>query len=169
MTYQIAPNKSSSPELSISTKASEGRQVILVELQSGLNPENKVSKAWIYQSIGTVEAIDVGRQLSLEVDVALRAKLRSDTTTMMVGFATNVAEGKSGVYVGNTDLVNGATIANGFKTMHATLPITNDLVGQELFVVLTAMDKEKIQCFFDNARVSIVPINPKGDNKNVIP
>ena len=166
VTYQISPYESTKPEWNVGPGATDGRQVVLVELREGNVAREGIRQAWIYQSLGTVGVIDVGRHLLLEVDAGARTNFGKETGTLLVGFATHVTAERAGVQVGAPGILNGTTNKQGLKTIQATLPITPDLIGQELFVVLTAMDSQDSQYHFDNVRVSTVLDDQKGEKNH---
>ncbi len=125
---------------------------------------------WIFQSIGTVGAEDVGTELRLSLIAASRSTITGDGTSAMGG-----ATGIVGFFIGVTDVAMGTNVGDqlassvdasldpgeGFHTLSDTITIGADLLGQELFVRISIHTNqpngESDQYYFDNVQLDVIP------------
>jgi hypothetical protein len=139
--------------------------------QALLITRDTANLTWIYQPLGTVEASDVGSQLSLSAISAVRYEtgLNHSGGTARVGFYTGVTTTVSGTNVGDDLgsasllLPNSTSQTAPWFTLTDTITITPDLIGQQLYVRLSVLDNSLTtagssrQTYFDNVVVTAVP------------
>ena len=129
----------------ITPAATDGNQLMWLCLDKN---HPKFHEGWVYQSLGIVDQQDVGRRLRLSADVSAKSYCIGppngprDGAAVSVAFATGVAAMQPGQVVGTPGTWPEMLIEHGWKTLTATLTITPEMVGQELFVRLMASDPE---------------------------
>ena len=155
--YQISPyydSPRSGQRFNVGPGATDGRQVASMILE-GESPRSY----WMYQSLGTVTTVDVGKKLKLSVDAGPRQDFGAPDGkwTMTAGFALNVTPKQRGTILAGTDLSQ-VRKAGRLSRMEVTMPISVELVGRELFIVLEAGDRHdgpKTQYHFDNVHLVV--------------
>lgn len=166
--YQVSPYKSPvGPSHDNGPAATDGRQVAWLELRKaqtgqGLDHET-IHENWLFQSLGRVVQNDVGRIVELKADVAAREGQHDklgDAAKAIVSFATHVTTDSPGTVVGNAGVLQEVLCADGVQTLTATLTVSDELVGEQLFVRLwIAKDDPRTineQYHFDNVRCQTI-------------
>ena len=163
--YQISPYKSPIPkrhEFDVGPGATDGRQVVALMLKG---PNSLPRCEWLYQSLGTITTADIGKKLKLSVDAGVRSEFSktSKGQSVFAGFALNVTPDhlgtvieKTGVLLQNTKEPGKSKATEPLIQLDVTIPISVELVGQELFVLLGANDNgsdSTTQFHFDNVRI----------------
>ena len=157
--YQISPHAAARP---VGPGATEGKQVAVIILGPKSLVVGKSRSNWIFQSLGVITPVDIGKTLRMRVDAGPRQsgdfKGLSTNGTISVGFAFNTTIEHPGDVVGEIDTFQQEKI-DSLHELEATLPITVDLVGQELNIVLAVSDDGTIirkgQYHFDNVRIVV--------------
>ena len=145
--------------------ATEGRQVAKMWLGCQSSVSEDVTRTWLFQSLGTIDKRDVGRTLSLAVDVASRdtypVALPKDGASVSVVFALGVSEAGPGEEVGRGGHLQHLRRDEGTTTLEARFTIQPEHVGRDLAVRLSVSDPEPSPGFgchyhFDNVRCAVV-------------
>lgn len=152
--YQISPYEAPDPAFSVGPGATDGRQVVTV------STGNTRRSSWIYQSLGMITPADIGKKLKLSVDAGPRSDhemaMQGDGT-VFAGFALHVTPEQTGTVIGKPNTFTSKEPIKQLHPLEATTPISVELVGQELFVLLAVSDQNGTygQYHFDNVRITV--------------
>ena len=158
--YAISDNG----EKPIVPPATDGNQLMWLCLDKNY-PE--FHEGWVFQSLGIVDQEDVGQRLRLSADVSAKSYYMGprdgpcEGAAVSVAFVTGVAAMQPGQVVGTPGTWPEMLVKDGWKTLTATLTITPEMIGEELFVRLMASDPEprslRDAYQWDNVRCAVEP------------
>ena len=159
---QISPYKSSLKGCDVGPGATDGRQVATLSLGVRLPAAGQLRSNWMYQSLGLVSQADIGKTLKLSVDAGPRnayEDFHQGNGTISAGFALNVTQEQIGTFLGQPGSFQQEGEVKQLSQINAIASITEDLVGQEVFIVLMVSDhgsdQNVDQYHFDNVRLFV--------------
>ena len=157
--YQISPYTAPDPLCNVGPGATDGRQVVTVSIGQELaSASGRSNSNWIYQSLGTITTADIGKTLKLSVDAGKREQyVNKNNGTLFAGFALHVTPELSGTVVGKPGSFTQEGKMERLQRLEATLPITVELVGQEVYILLAVSNKDSAygQYHFDNVQIMV--------------
>lgn len=156
--------------------ASQGKQVALLRLTGRKSKDKPVNAVWIFQNLGTVAQIDIGKTLQTSVDIAagriagakdLRRSF-GEGAQADISFATNVSSMDKGIVVGRAGVKQILLRSDGVCEITAALPIDASLLGKRLYLrLLVAKDKvddDTEHYHFDNVHLDVKTVGNKRKN-----
>ena len=159
--YQISPYKSLVMGCDVKPGATDGRQVATISLGVKSSQLGTPRSNWMYQSLGKVASADVGKTLKLSVDAGPRSEyagLPQGNGTVFAGFALYVTPEHSGTILGKPGSFHPEAKIEQLHKIEASVLVTEDMVGQEMFILLAASDNGSSQNIdqyhFDNVQLS---------------
>jgi len=158
--YQVSPFTSSNADCNVGPGATEGCQVAVISLGVKPSSAGKPRSNWIYQSLGIITAADVNKKLKLTADAGPRSVYGSHPQgggVIHAAFALHVDSTQSGTFLGKPDSFCQTEAIKQLHRLEATVTITREWIGQELFILLAVSDnntgQSTFQYHFDNVKV----------------
>ena len=136
----------------------DGNQACILVLRNGTKPGTEENKfTWIHRSLGLIQLQDVGTTLDLSVDCCARTPRVQENLKIKVAFANKASNCVCGPFVGTVGTVTGGEAWGQSKTANASLKITEEMIGRELFIVIRAEDESpgsgEDVCVLDNVKL----------------
>ena len=162
--YQISPYTSVVEGSNVGPGATDGRQVAAISLGLKKSKPGDRRSNWIFQSLGVVAPGDIGKTLKLSVDAGPRNShdnLPQGGGMVFAGFSLGVTETQCGTGIGRPGsfIQQEKGEIEQLHRLEASVPITVEIVGQELFILLAASDNgtsETVdQYHFDNVQLKV--------------
>lgn len=163
--YQVAPHRLANGQ-QIGPAASDGHQVVSLLLgassSTGTSAPGNPRSSWLYQPLGLVTSVDVGKTMRLTVDAAPRAAVGEASHvpgTITVGFTLNATPEQPGDLVGHPDTFRQQGPVNRLQPLQAEILITKKMICHNLSILLKVDDDGSSQqidsYYFDNVRISV--------------
>ena len=136
----------------------DGNQACILTLRDGTKPGTEENKfTWIHRSLGLIQSQDVGNTLDLSVDCCARTPRIQENLKIKVAFANKASNCVCGPFVGTVGIVTGREAWGQSKIVNASLEITEEMIGRELFIVIRAEDESPGSgddvCVIDNVKL----------------
>ena len=162
VTMQISPYSQVTNEaLKVGPGATDGLQVAVAHICANEEPAGESKEVWLFQSLGRVQPFDLGKELTVTVDVTCRENYQPGGGDLFAKFALRTKSKPFWDEIGASGVFREALPDSGPHTIKATLPFTVDLIGEEVFVLVGVVDHRKAasgQYHFDNVQLSVRPI-----------